>query len=47
MISFHHAEQCDSSEYQCDNDQCIDEDFECDGLDDCFDGSDEEGCGGT
>ena len=41
MISFCHVVNCGSSDYQCDNGQCIDANLECDGTDNCFDGSDE------
>ena len=39
------ARNCYSGEWECDSGQCIDEDYRCDGDDDCYDGSDEEGCG--
>ena len=32
---------CGDSEWQCDNDQCIDEGYLCDQVDDCSDASDE------
>ncbi|XP_070548271.1 low-density lipoprotein receptor-like [Ptychodera flava] len=39
-------ENCDSEEYQCDNDECIPSSYKCDGVNDCEDNSDELDCGG-
>ena len=36
---------CYSDQWECDSGQCINEDYRCDGDDDCYDGSDEDGCG--
>ncbi|XP_030630936.1 low-density lipoprotein receptor-related protein 2 [Chanos chanos] len=36
--------QCDSSQFQCANGQCIDLDWRCDGTKDCTDDSDEHNC---
>ena len=40
----HISANCDSDEFECDSGECIDEDRQCDDVDDCFDGSDEDGC---
>jgi Low-density lipoprotein receptor domain class A len=37
-------EKCSDDDFQCSNGQCIDKQFECDGQNDCGDGSDEVGC---
>ena len=37
---------CDSSEFQCDNGDCVPGSYECDDYNDCGDNSDEENCGG-
>ena len=39
------AIECDSSQFTCDNGQCIPASFECDGYSDCGDDSDESSCG--
>ena len=44
MFYLHISANCDSDEFECDSGECIDEDRQCDDVDDCFDGSDEEGC---
>ncbi|XP_076154846.1 low-density lipoprotein receptor-related protein 2 [Alosa pseudoharengus] len=36
--------QCDSTQFQCTNGQCIDQDWRCDGTKDCTDDSDELNC---
>lgn len=35
---------CKKSEFQCDNNQCIDLSLKCNGYNDCFDKSDEKKC---
>lgn len=35
------SDRCRPDEWQCDNKQCINSDFFCDGQDDCTDASDE------
>ena len=35
---------CDSTEFTCDNGDCIPQNYECDGISDCDDKSDEENC---
>ncbi|XP_036065103.1 prolow-density lipoprotein receptor-related protein 1-like isoform X3 [Onychomys torridus] len=37
-------EKCSSSEFQCENGQCVSSSLHCDGNRDCLDHSDEEGC---
>ena len=36
---------CDDSEFQCNNGNCITASWECDDYDDCGDNSDEQDCG--
>ena len=36
---------CDDSEFQCNNGNCITASWECDDYDDCGDNSDEQNCG--
>lgn len=36
--------ECDDNEISCDNGKCIPRPFACDGVQDCDDGADEEGC---
>lgn len=38
------ARPCKKDEFACSNKKCIPTDLQCDRLDDCGDGSDEEGC---
>ena len=33
--------ECNKRDFICNNGQCIEENFECDGIEDCLDGSDE------
>ena len=44
FILFAAEEECSESEFTCDNGKCIDARRECDGRDDCGDGSDESEC---
>ena len=37
--------ECDEEEHQCDNGNCVNERYVCDGEDDCGDNSDEVNCG--
>jgi hypothetical protein len=37
---------CFTNSFICDDGQCIEPSAECDGIQDCFNGDDEEGCGG-
>ena len=36
---------CRDNEFRCDNDVCLNSEWQCDGEEDCEDGSDEQGCG--
>lgn len=38
------ARPCKKDEFACNNKKCIPMDLQCDQLDDCGDGSDEQGC---
>ncbi|CAI8027511.1 SCO-spondin [Geodia barretti] len=38
---------CFSYQFECDSGQCVENDYRCDREDDCYDGSDEDGCSGT
>lgn len=38
---------CGPGKFRCDDGACIDEDYRCDEVADCRDGSDEQYCGGT
>ena len=40
-------DDCYSYQYECDSGQCIGSSLACDGSEDCYDGSDEEGCDDT
>ena len=35
---------CNGDQFQCWNGDCIDQNWECDGMSDCYDGSDEMNC---
>ena len=35
------AQRCSSTDFRCDNGDCVDESYECDGIDHCGDNSDE------
>ena len=37
--------ECPPGKFQCASGVCIEEEFRCDDVDDCHDGSDERGCG--
>ena len=43
--SIDYEEYCFSSEFTCDNGKCINKEYQCDNVDDCSDGSDEDNCG--
>ena len=40
-----YTERCGPHEFQCRNEMCISADFVCNGVNDCFDNSDELDCG--
>lgn len=44
VLPFSVHEKCSSSEFQCENGQCISSSLHCDGNRDCLDHSDEESC---
>lgn len=44
VVAFH-AATCSPSEFTCANGQCVEYQRHCDGVLDCADGSDEDGCG--
>lgn len=44
MLYFSVHEKCSSSEFTCENGQCISYSLHCDGNRDCLDHSDEAGC---
>lgn len=40
------ASACDADRFDCGNGECIDKEFVCDGVEDCGNNKDEEGCKG-
>ena len=40
------TQECSSDEFTCDNGNCIDQEWKCDGENDCMDGTDEKDCPG-
>ena len=44
---YRHLEECKYDEFKCENGDCIISAFRCDGIEDCIDGADENGCAGN
>ena len=44
MFLSHVAGRCSSSQFECDNGDCVRDSYRCDDFNDCGDNSDEDGC---
>ena len=45
FVNHFSSSECDQSEHTCDNSYCLPAENVCDGMEDCFDKSDEMNCG--